>query len=521
MARFRAGTLAILIGFFAATSLYGQEATEAIERLQLQIERLQQQVVQLQTRVSQLEAAGPEANLIATANVTPASKMTEQAVSETGTTAMDPRMKKVEQENLALAERIKKLGPIAFDGEFRLYFDSLTRPAGGGAPRVSNIRGRYLLHLDFKAPIHPALSIHGRLSTAPLTNPLTDIQDFGGGVAKHPFSLSEAYVDFHPNPYVTLQGGRLDSPFNDRSRFLFDLDTRFNGTNEIFRLPLKNKPWGLTQIQLMAGQYTFTHPNFPIIVPDTPSTAANATPSQAFLAAGAVAGTQPRASQLFQQGIRFDQNIGARLTQQTMFDVQLYRNPNQLRLLSTPAGLFLIGNTIGVVPTAPAPSPGNATTTPGGATLTAPSFHVAHISYTLRHSGAELRGRTVPLSFNVQWARNLGPIASDRDARAAIVAAGRSNEPGDVRFLYAFYIKQANSLISELTENDIALGSNVNMAAHLMRTEFTITRGVVFANNFIFSSFLRDSNPAARFFVPLGRSVPTQLRYQGMLVFRF
>lgn len=512
------GLVIILIGCFTIT-LHGQQTTETIQRFQEQIDRLQQQVAQLQARVAQLEAGGSGTHAAATASHS--SSATAQTRPGGDDADLSQRVKNVEEENAALSDRLKKLGPVTFNGEFRLYFDSLTRPASQGAPRVSNIRGRYLLHLDFKAPIHRALSVQGRLSTAPLSNPLTDIQDFGAGVAKHPFFLSEAFVDFHPNPYVTLQGGRLDSPFNDRSRFLFDLDTRFNGTNEIFRLPLKNKPWGITRIQWMAGQYTFTNPNFPIILPGTPSTGANATPSQALLAAGALVGTQPRASQLFQQGMTIDQTIAGALTQQLVTDVQLYRNPNQLRLLSTPAGSFLIGTTLGLAPFGVFPSPGNATTTPNGATLTAASFHIAHLSYTLRHSGIEFVGRTLPFFFNVQWARNVGPIRSDRDALAAIVSAGRSNEAGDVRLLYAFYLKQANSLISEVTENDIALGSNVNMAAHLIRAEVALAHGVVFANNFIFSSFLRDSNPADRFFVPFGRAVPTQFRYQGILQFRF
>jgi len=127
---------------------------------------------------------------------------------------------------------------------------------------------------------------------------------------------------------------------------------------------------------------------------------------------------------------------------------------------------------------------------------------------------------SVPLSVNLQWARNFEPV-SDRNAWAAIVTAGRSKETGDVRMIYGFYRKEANSLIGELTENDIAIGGNVNMHAHVLRAEYTITRGVVFANNLIWTKWLKDSNPGANFFVPLGRLTPLQLRYQGMLIFRF
>jgi hypothetical protein len=480
--------------------LSAQQSPDSPQSIQEQMRAMQQQIAQLQARVAQLEAGAVHRDASPLATVLP--PQPQAAVTKT-------------------AEPVKRRSIVDFHSEFRLYMDSITRPAGGGAPRVSNIRGRYEWHLDLDAQIHPKLSFHGRLSTGNLNNPLTDIQDFGGGVAKHTFLISEAYIDYHPNRYIDLQGGRVDSPFNDKSRFLFDIDTRFNGTSEIFKFPLENKPFGITRVQLIAGQYTFTNPNFPTIDPGTPSTAANATPSQAFLAAGATPGTQPRASQLFQQGFLADQRLSESVTQQAGFDVQIYRNPNQLHLMSTPAGLFLISNSIGVVPSGPAPSLGNATTTPGGAILTAPDYHIAHVTYTLGHRGPQVWNRTIPLSLNLQGARNLGPIRSDRNAFSAILSAGRSNEAGDVRVLYGLYRKEANSMIGELTENDVAIGSNVNMAAHLFRVEYGFGHGVVFANNFIWSSWLRNSDPAAHFFVPLGRAVPGQFRYQGILIFRF
>ncbi len=490
----------------AMVSLGAGSAARAASRtavLEEEVRLLRSQVAELRTRVDRLERSSFQQR---TAAVAPGQNA--GADNRAGARASAP------------AERPSGSGPLKFNGEFRLYFDSLTRPAGGGAPRVSNIRGRYLLHLDFKAALHPTLSVNARLSTAPLNNPLTDIQDFGAGVAKHPFFLSEAYIDWRPNQHVTLQGGRLDSPFNDRSRFLFDIDTRFNGASEIFRFPLESKPAGLKQIDLIAGQYTFTNPSFPVIQPGQPSTDSTATPSQALLAAGAAPGSQPRASQLFQQGFVVQQDLRDNLSHRLAFDLQLYRNPNQLRLLSTPAGEFLVSTTLGWPPASPFPSPGNATTTPNGAMLSAPGFQIAHLSHTLSYSGLQLATRRLPLSLNVQLARNLG-AGFERNAVAAILSAGRSEERGDVRVLYGYYLKQANSLLSELTENDVSIGSNVNMTAHVMRVEFGLARGVVFANNFIFSSFLRSSDPAAGFFVPLGSDVPRQFRYQGILIFRF
>ena len=214
-----------------------------------------------------------------------------------------------------------------------------------------------------------------------------------------------------------------------------------------------------------------------------------------------------------------DQAFGS-TTQQTQLDFQAYRNPNQLRLMSTPAGTFLVGSTMGLTPANPLLSPGNATTTPNGATLTARAYQIGHLSYTLAHRGVGIFGHSIPMSLNVQFARNFGTHA-ERDAVAAIFTAGRAREAGDIRILGGFYQKQANSLLSELTEYDIAIGSNVNMNAYVGTFEYTFSRYVAFRNNFFWTNWLQDSNPQRNFFVPLGHGVPTQFRYQGILVFHF
>ena len=485
------------VAFLLALPAFAADSNALLKRL----ETLERTVAELQSKITTLEGQTPR---------------TTSGSAPIRSTPADP----IEAPRPpAMRESPAKAGPIAFSGDFRVFFDALTRPSGPDAPRVQNIRGRYALRLDMKADVHRAISFHGRLATGPLSNPLTEIQDFGGGVAKHPFFVQEAYADFHPNKHVTLQAGRVDSPFNDRSRLLFDLDTRFNGTNEIFRFPFRSGS-KLKQIQLIATQYTFSNPNFAAIVPGTPSTTAAATPSQAFLAAGAVPGTQPRASQLFQQGAIVDYQLIDGITQQSEFDVQIYRNPNQLRLMSLAGGLFLIGSATGITPAAVVPSPGNATTTPGGAMLFAPHYQIGHMSHTIGGRGFRARGLSFPVSANLQWSRNFGTSA-DRNALAAIFSAGRTQEAGDLRFAYAYYRKEANSLISELTEFDIAIGNNVNMQAHHWRADFTFARGVVFSNNFFYTTWLKNSDPSRNFYVPFGRSTPGQFRYQGFLQLRF
>src|SRR6266487_469589 len=86
----------------------------------------------------------------------------------------------------------------------------------------------------------------------------------------NPFFLNEAWVDYHPNKAVQLQGGRVQEVFADNSRFLFDDDVRFNGFNEKYTWSFKNKPVALTNIEFRAGQYILSNPNVAIIAPGSP-----------------------------------------------------------------------------------------------------------------------------------------------------------------------------------------------------------------------------------------------------------
>src|SRR5919197_6301235 len=135
-------TLAIVLLGIATSA----EGASRMATLADEVRLLREQVSKLEDRVRQLESDKT------------AQRQPPTAAPEPNSAAARPS---------TTAERPRASGPVTFKGEFRLYFDSLTRPAGGGAPRVSNIRGRYLLHLDFKAAFHPTLSVNGRLSTAP------------------------------------------------------------------------------------------------------------------------------------------------------------------------------------------------------------------------------------------------------------------------------------------------------------------------------------------------------------------
>ena len=60
-----------------------------------------------------------------------------------------------------------------------------------------------------------------------------------------------------------------------------------------------------------------------------------------------------------------------------------------------------------------------------------------------------------------------------RDAFLTSISIGRTTQPGDLRALYEFAIKDANSMISQFTDDDLGTGVGVNIATHHIRMDYT------------------------------------------------
>lgn len=387
-----------------------------------------------------------------------------------------------------------------FSGDFRFRLDAAVRGSGPGTPGVQNVRGRYRLRLNAQRDISRDLSFHGQLSTGAVNNGITFDQDFAGGVTRHPFFISEAYIDYHPSPRLTIRGGKLPEAFADNSRFLWDDDVRFNGLEQRIKIG---------KVELRAGQYFFVNPNV--------FSVSNVSPLvQAGLEPGAIA----RASQMYHPGVIYDSRLNANWKHTTTVDMQLYRNPSLIALTSNANGAAAtVSPAIGLSVSAPAPGVGNATTSPTNAVLFARHYQVVRASYRL--DATQLGGNArLPFTWIAQVSRNVG-TAQLRDAVLTSVSLGRTSQAGDVRGQYAFAIKDANSLISQLTDDDLATGIGVNIATHHFRVDYTVRPNISLQNLLFLQTSRRSSNPAAGFFVPLGRETPRTWRYQGQLAITF
>ena len=482
---------------------------EALRQQAAQLERLQK-IIQEQEQRLQLLAGGPATvRTSANANTNPEA-VAAASVSEAGpeTPALEARLKQVEDQAL-------KIGPFRFSGDFRLRADGTFRSASK-APDPSlvhaqNVRARYRLRLNFDTDLYPTLSFHGQLATGPANNALTLDQDFSSVTVRHPFFLSEAWIDYHPRKSVQLQGGRVQEVFADNSRFLFDDDIRFNGFNEKYVWALTKKPLDLSSIEFRAGQYILTNPNVAVIAAGSPLAHADQ-----------IIGTIGRSANLFHQGVLFNQQINKKWTSQFGGDVQLYRNPNQIALASTTEGLvLLIQPGIGLALSGPLTGTGTATTTSGGAIYSARSFEIARATYRLNYAGFEQAGHMFPVSFSFQFARNVGTGLRERDSLLAAVQVGKITKRGDTAFLYVYSTKGANSLISQVMDDDLGTGTGVNIRTNHFRFEYGLARKVTFQSLLFVQSQLRNSGDFPSFFVPLGAFAPRTYRFQQQIAFSF
>jgi len=496
---------------YAAKPAEDAEARREIAELKSRLKSAEERAAAAEQAASLLRDAVTKTERLAEATE-PKSEGVSSALKEAQAQAEKAAPQTTQAEAIA-----RRVGPFRFSGDFRLRADAILRPAftnpGPGQialPHVQNVRARYRLRFNFDTEPNPWVSFHGQLTTGPENNGLTLDQEFGATVARHPFFLNEAYVDFHPAKWFSAQGGRVENVFADNSRFLFDDDVRFNGFNEKFTHTFAKPVAGLKSIELRAGQYILTNPNVAIV------TAGNLGPT------GAVIGSTGRAATLFHQGLLFNQRISEHASQQFGGDVQLYRNPNQLQFSSTPAGLpVIVQNSLGLALSGPLTQVGNATTTPGGVLYTARNFQVARLTYRLNHTGFKSGDREYPISFNLQVARNLGTGQRERDALLASLKVGSVKNRGDQAFLYVFSIKGANALISQLTDDDLGTVTGVNIRAHHLRYDIGVAKGVQFQSLLFIQNELRSSGQYPNFFVPLSAFTPRQYRLQEQIVFTF
>ena len=404
----------------------------------------------------------------------------------------------------------KDLSGFKFGGDFRLRFDGQWRAGNNVAGPLQNTRARYRLRLNIDREWNSHFKAHIQLATGPFNNAITNDTDMAGTVAKPPFSVAEAWADYHPSKNFSLRGGRMEEVWADNMRFLWDDDVRFSGFQQIVTIPFGDGWKGFKSLEFRSGEYFLGNPNIVILSPTSP-----------FAAAGFTVGQKVRSTNLFDPGFILKQDLSKNWGHWITADFLLYRNPNTIQLASTNDGFPVVVNPVlGLSLSGPMTGTGNATTTPGGAIYNAPRFDIARVQYRITDKGLTLNGREMPLFVDLQVARNTG---TDKHRDAAMVSAnlGDVKNAGDLRFLAQFGLKQANSMISQFTDDDFGTGSGVNIRVWAGRVDVGLTHFCQWQNIVFRQKEINGNIPAESFFVPLQAGSKANMRWQSQVLFTF
>ena len=490
------------VSVLAVSALVMPAAIEAREEKPVSMEAIMEEIATLRTLIEvqqrQIEELQNRTVTETAAAVTPGLPKAQTPPANAQATDLEKRV-----DTLSTG-----LAGFKLSGDFRFRADVQSRTGNAIAGPLQNVRSRYRVRLNADKDIDPKFRFHIQLSTGPYSTQTTNDQDFSAMAVKHPFSIAEVYVDYHPNSKVALRGGRMEEVFADNMRFLWDDDVRFNGFQQNATVGLGAKAF--KTLEFRSGEYFLSNPNVAVLAADSP-----------YVAAGYPPGQKVRDANLFHPGLVIAGDLGMRWTHQTTADIQLYRNQNQIQLSSTAAGFpVVISNSIGLSLSGPIGAVGNATTTAGGAIYTAGRYQIARLAYRITNRGIRIGTRELPMYLDFQAARNVGTHRL-RDAMMASANLGTVRQFGDVRFLYQYAIKDANSIIAQFTDDDLGTGATTNIAVHAIRFDLGLTRSLQWQNLFFIQAARRANDPSQQFFVPVQRGASTTYRYLGQLAFSF
>ena len=223
------------------------------------------------------------------------------------------------------------------------------------------------------------IDTHFQLGLGTFTNPLTYDADMAGVNARGMIFLAEAWGAYHPNAQWDFRGGKMPEVFADNEQFVLDDDVRFNGFQQVAKVPLATNSLGRLTLEFRAGQYVLTNPNIQVL-PTAAQCAVQIPPANcAFVAAGFAPARKVGSTTLLDQGFALSTS-GEHWSQQFSSNLQLWRNPNSLQLATTSAGYpLLVNGYYGVGLSGAISGTGNATTTKDGAILTAAHWQVGRI----------------------------------------------------------------------------------------------------------------------------------------------
>ncbi len=239
-----------------------QQLKEAVEgqaeRIAKQNQEIESERADLRNeldRIAKIEAemTGPRSHAAPStalaADTSPVSALDSPPGASTGTavpaqtvqTLSPPVQGSVDRRLGELEQRLKKLGPLSFSGDFRLREDAFF---GGPSNRSldQNLQN-YRLRFNVDAQLSDDLSGGFTLASGNINDPTSTNQTLTGFYARKPIALDRAFINYHAGFFkpLTLVAGKFTYPWYN-TEMTWDKDLNPEGFGQTLNFDLKSTP---------------------------------------------------------------------------------------------------------------------------------------------------------------------------------------------------------------------------------------------------------------------------------------
>jgi hypothetical protein len=259
---------ALPTGTPAAATPEGRTATPSLDQVMDLVREQGQEIAALQEALNEqrelsarlearLNASSPETIVAAAAPVAPTPTTGLLSIGS-AQTELEQKVAQLEtnigQSQNNLEERIKKLGPFQFSGDFRLRAE----PTFGGPVDQSQdrLRERVRLRFNVEAKLNDQFRGGFSLASGDLNNPISTNQSLNQYDTRKPIAIDRMYATYTPSWFkpLTLTGGKFAYPWFN-TELVWDKDLNPEGAGETLSFNVRTSP--LKNISVVGFQLPF------------------------------------------------------------------------------------------------------------------------------------------------------------------------------------------------------------------------------------------------------------------------
>ena len=140
-----------------------------------------------------------------------------------------------------LEQRLKKLGPLSFSGDFRLREDAFF--GGPGDRSLDQNLQNYRLRFNVDVQLNDDLSGGFTLASGNINDPTSTNQTLTGFYARKPIALDKAFIQYHPRQFkpLSLIAGKFTYPWYN-TELTWDKDLSPEGFGQTLNFELSSTP---------------------------------------------------------------------------------------------------------------------------------------------------------------------------------------------------------------------------------------------------------------------------------------